>query len=72
MCTSYDGNPNDARWDVFSLFSRPDFDYKPEIYKDYFAPVLRRGGESRTRAQSRSSRNAASAARGMNISCSTV
>ena len=45
MCTSYEANPNDA-WDVFSLFPRPDFDYKPEIYKDYFAPVFRRGGES--------------------------
>lgn len=43
MCTSYEANPNDARWDVFSLFPRPDFDYKPEIYKDYFAPVFRAG-----------------------------
>jgi hypothetical protein len=29
MCTSYEANPNDARWDTFSLFPRPDFDYKP-------------------------------------------
>jgi len=43
MCTSYEANPNDVRWDTFSLFPRPDFDYKPEIYKDYFAPVFRRG-----------------------------
>jgi hypothetical protein len=26
MCTSYEANPNDAVWDVFSLFSRPDFE----------------------------------------------
>ncbi|SIT46000.1 hypothetical protein BN2476_490099 [Paraburkholderia piptadeniae] len=32
VCTSYEANPNDARWDVFSLFPRTDFDYKPEIY----------------------------------------
>jgi putative SOS response-associated peptidase YedK len=43
MCASYEANPNDARWDTFSLFPRPDFGYKPEIYKDYFAPVFRRG-----------------------------
>jgi len=46
MCTSYEANPNDARWDVFSLFPRPDFEYKREIYKDYFAPIFRRGGEA--------------------------
>ncbi|BDC37782.1 hypothetical protein PTKU15_10790 [Paraburkholderia terrae] len=46
MCTSYEANPNDARWDVFSLFSRPDFDYKREIYKDYYAPIFRRGGDA--------------------------
>lgn len=40
MCTSYETNPNDA-WDVFSVFSRPDFDYRSEIYKDYFAPTFR-------------------------------
>ena len=45
MCTSYEANPNDARWDTFSLFPRPDFEYKPEIYKDYFAPIFRRGGD---------------------------
>jgi putative SOS response-associated peptidase YedK len=44
MCTSYEANPNDARWDVFSLFPRPEFDYRPEIYKDYYAPIFRRGG----------------------------
>ncbi|GJH05056.1 SOS response-associated peptidase [Paraburkholderia terrae] len=46
MCTSYEANPNDARWDVFSLFPRSEFDYKPEIYKDYFAPIFRRGGDA--------------------------
>ncbi|MGF6439675.1 SOS response-associated peptidase family protein [Paraburkholderia youngii] len=45
MCTSYDANPNDA-WDAFSLFPEPDFDYKREIYKDYYAPILRRGGDA--------------------------
>ncbi|TCG04471.1 hypothetical protein BZM27_40710 [Paraburkholderia steynii] len=46
MCTSYEANPNDVRWDTISLFPRPVFDYKPEIYKDYFAPIFRRGGDS--------------------------
>ena len=46
MCTSHEANPNDARWDVFSLFPRPEFDYKPEIYKDHFAPIFRRGGDA--------------------------
>jgi putative SOS response-associated peptidase YedK len=41
MCTSYEANPNDA-WDVFSLFPAPQFDYKREIYKDYYAPIFRR------------------------------
>ncbi|TAM06405.1 MAG: hypothetical protein EPN70_06005 [Paraburkholderia sp.] len=46
MCTSYEANPNDARWDVFSLFPRPDFEYRPEIYKDYYAPIFRRDGDA--------------------------
>lgn len=46
MRTSYEANPNDARWDVFSLFPRPDFDYKSEIYKDYYAPIFRRGSDA--------------------------
>jgi putative SOS response-associated peptidase YedK len=46
MCTSYEANPNDSRWDVFSLFPRPDFDHRPEIYKDYFAPIFRRSVET--------------------------
>jgi putative SOS response-associated peptidase YedK len=43
MCTSYEANPNDADWDTFSLFPIPEFDYRREIYKDYVAPVFRRG-----------------------------
>ncbi|BCG05528.1 DUF159 family protein (plasmid) [Paraburkholderia sp. PGU19] len=42
MCTSYEANPNDV-WDVFSLFPVPNFDYKREIYKDYYAPIFRHG-----------------------------
>jgi hypothetical protein len=42
MCTSYEANPNDARWETFSLFPKPNFDYRQEIYKDYFAPIFRR------------------------------
>jgi putative SOS response-associated peptidase YedK len=41
MCTSYEANPAE-RFDTFSLFPRPDFDYKREIYKDYLAPIFRR------------------------------
>jgi putative SOS response-associated peptidase YedK len=41
VCTSYEANPNDA-WDVFSLFPRPEFEYRREIYRDYYAPILRR------------------------------
>jgi len=41
VCTSYESNPKDA-FDVFSLFPVPNFDYKPEIYKDYAAPIFRR------------------------------
>ncbi|BFG74304.1 hypothetical protein PTKU46_23370 [Paraburkholderia terrae] len=38
MCASYEANPNDARRDVFSLFPRPEFEYRRELYKDYYAP----------------------------------
>lgn len=41
VCTSYESNPKD-RFDVFSLFPMPNFDYKQEIYKDYSAPIFRR------------------------------
>ncbi|CAG4888069.1 SOS response-associated peptidase [Paraburkholderia saeva] len=43
MCTSYRANPHE-RFEAFSIFSAPSFEYKPEIYKDYFAPIFRRGG----------------------------
>lgn len=42
MCASYEANPNDARSDLFSLFPRPDFEYRSEIYRDYSAPIFRR------------------------------
>lgn len=45
MCASYEANPNDSRWDLFSLFPVPNFDYRSEIYKDYYAPIFRRGAE---------------------------
>ncbi|GJH30763.1 SOS response-associated peptidase family protein [Caballeronia novacaledonica] len=41
VCTSYESNPKD-RFDVFSLFPAPNFDYKRDIYKDYDAPIFRR------------------------------
>ncbi|EIN00419.1 hypothetical protein WQE_15351 [Paraburkholderia hospita] len=41
MCTSYESNNPKEAFDVFSLFPRPEFDYKPEIYKDYFGPIFR-------------------------------
>jgi putative SOS response-associated peptidase YedK len=45
MCTSYESNNPREPFDVFSLFPRPDFDYRGEIYKDYFAPIFRRDGD---------------------------
>jgi putative SOS response-associated peptidase YedK len=45
MCTSYEANPNDARWDTFSVFPKPTFDYRPEIYRDYYAPIVRRSDQ---------------------------
>ncbi|MFC0402980.1 SOS response-associated peptidase [Paraburkholderia rhizosphaerae] len=44
MCTSYEPNPRDEA-DYFDLFPLADFDYKSEIYKDYAAPIFRRGPE---------------------------
>jgi putative SOS response-associated peptidase YedK len=40
MCTSYQSNEYD-RFEAFSVFSPPAFDYKREIYKDYDAPIFR-------------------------------
>ncbi|WP_259295187.1 SOS response-associated peptidase [Paraburkholderia sp. DHOC27] len=45
MCTSYESNNPAERFDAFSMFSRPEFDYKNEIYKDYAAPIFRRFGD---------------------------
>ncbi|WP_347814191.1 SOS response-associated peptidase family protein [Paraburkholderia sp. BL10I2N1] len=42
MCTSYEPNPHE-RFAAHRLFQAPDFDYKREIYKDYTAPIFRRG-----------------------------
>lgn len=42
MCTSYE--VGDVKiFDAFSEFPLPLFDFKPEIYKDYAAPIFRRG-----------------------------
>jgi putative SOS response-associated peptidase YedK len=42
MCTSYEPNPHE-RFDAYRAFDVPAFDYKREIYKDYVAPIFRRG-----------------------------
>ena len=44
MCTSYEPTEYE-RFEAFSLFAPPPFDYKREIYKDYPAPVFRRGAD---------------------------
>ena len=44
MCTSY--KVGDVKvFDAFSDFPLPLFDFKPEIYKDYAAPIFRRGAD---------------------------
>jgi len=41
MCTSY--KVGDIKvFEAFSEFALPGFDFKPEIYKDYGAPIFRR------------------------------
>jgi putative SOS response-associated peptidase YedK len=47
MCTSYESNPV-VRFESFSLFSEPHFDYPREIYKDYTAPIVRRVNDAFT------------------------
>jgi putative SOS response-associated peptidase YedK len=43
MCTSYQTNEFE-RFEAFSLFSPPKFEYKREVFKDnYVAPIFRRG-----------------------------
>jgi putative SOS response-associated peptidase YedK len=44
MCTSYESNNPKEDFDAFSIFPKPDFDYKHEVYKDYVAPIFRRVG----------------------------
>lgn len=44
MCTSYKVGEVEV-FDAFSDFPLPLFDFKAEIYKDYAAPILRRGGD---------------------------
>ncbi|HEY1999923.1 SOS response-associated peptidase [Paraburkholderia sp.] len=44
MCTSYETSEYD-RFEAFSVFPRPKFQYKREIYKDYVAPIFRRGAD---------------------------
>jgi putative SOS response-associated peptidase YedK len=41
MCTSYESNEY-RKFEAFTLFSVPNFEYRPEIYKDYIAPIFRR------------------------------
>jgi putative SOS response-associated peptidase YedK len=47
MCTSYE-SPSAARFEAFSLFSAPTFDYPREVYKDYQAPIVRRSESTYT------------------------
>lgn len=47
MCTSYETNEYD-RFEAFSVFPAPDFEYRREIYKDYGAPIFRRGADEFT------------------------
>ena len=42
MCTSYKVGDTEV-FEAFSQFPLPLFDFKPEIYKDYAAPIMRRG-----------------------------
>jgi putative SOS response-associated peptidase YedK len=45
MCTSYETNEYE-RFAAFSMFAAPDFEYRREIYKDYGAPIFRRGPDA--------------------------
>lgn len=44
MCTSYETNEY-RKFEAFTIFSKPDFAFKREIYKDYPAAVIRRREE---------------------------
>lgn len=41
MCTSYEA-PRQMEFRAFSLFPKPSFEYRGEIYKDYATPIFRR------------------------------
>jgi len=43
MCTSYESTEYD-KFDAFSTFSRPTFEYRREIYKDYLVYRLGSSG----------------------------
>jgi hypothetical protein len=45
VCTSYETNEY-RKVEAFSIFSKPSFDFKHEIYKDYPAPIFRRADDS--------------------------
>jgi putative SOS response-associated peptidase YedK len=47
VCTSYEPTHRDEP-NTFDLFPLADFDYKREIYKDYAAPIFRRGADGYT------------------------
>jgi putative SOS response-associated peptidase YedK len=42
MCTIYKSNEY-KKFEAFTIFSKPDFSFKRELYKDYPAAVIRRG-----------------------------
>ncbi|WP_213779552.1 SOS response-associated peptidase family protein [Caballeronia sp. dw_276] len=45
MCTSYETNEY-RKFEAFTIFSKPEFAFKREIYKDYPAAIIRRREES--------------------------
>ncbi|WP_031364585.1 SOS response-associated peptidase [Caballeronia sordidicola] len=46
MCANYDPS-KEIDFEAFSEFPRPTFDYPPETWKDYAAPILRMDGGER-------------------------
>jgi len=44
VCTSYETNEY-RKFEAFTVFSKPNFEFKREIYKDYPAPIFRRTGD---------------------------
>lgn len=45
MCTSYETNEY-RKFEAFTIFSKPEFAFKREIYKDYPAAIIRRREKS--------------------------